>query len=513
MKLAANIIFVLLFFSATPAQSTYLMNFTNPQQANDKAIEFDINIKSTNNNFILTSYQCAFIVNQVFVNDTSFCFEYIQSTSQLTNPPAFGVGCTNLDGSRIIHFASSAGKDSITSIPLKVGRFRIKKSSSIRVDSLQVNWSFDGIYRTILTGENFQEITIIKNHTNLFFINPTTTLNNFIILKAEDGILNGNVHLKIKDGSINSQVAYFLNSYSTITLSVDLDKTGEWYAWGRMFFDSEKDLNSFYIQIDGGTKFTFGNSNTFNKWHWEGSGLKKLSLGLLTQGLHAITIFGREPSETVMLDQILLSTDETLIASDDLLQTTTPVELVSFNATNSENNKIELSWITSTEINNYGFFIERSVDNSYNWSSIGFIKGNGTTTLEQHYFYLDKITYTKLFYRIKQIDNDGSFQYSQTVEINNAPQYFFLSQNFPNPFNPSTKIKYTIPSIESHHTLSVQLTVYDILGNEIATLLKEEQTAGNYEVNFDASNLSSGTYLYSLTAGNYSQVKKMQLLK
>ncbi|MCK7526056.1 MAG: T9SS type A sorting domain-containing protein [Ignavibacteriales bacterium] len=130
----------------------------------------------------------------------------------------------------------------------------------------------------------------------------------------------------------------------------------------------------------------------------------------------------------------------------------------------------------------------------------------------------------KSYYRLKQIDFDGSFEYSNIVEVDlNIPTQFSLEQNYPNPFNPSTKIKYSIPNV----TLSgvegsrVILKVYDVLGNEVATLVNEEKPAGNYEVNFNASKLSSGVYFYKLrvedpstsSGEGFVQTKKMILLR
>ncbi len=323
MKQILTIISIIILFKPTIyAQSSYLMDLSSPQIVDEKTIEFDVNLRSTEQDFILTSYQCAFNIDSQFLNDTSFCFEYIPSTSQLSNAPLYGIGCNKLDGTRKIHFASSAGEDTITTHPIRVGRFVIKKSPSVIIDTLHINWAFDGIYRTILTGENFQEITVPTDHKSLAFIEDTTSLKNFLLLNSDAGVLDGDVHLKSKEGSNSTQVVYFLNTYSTLTFIVNLDRAGEWFAWGRMFFDTTNVQNSFYFQIDGGTKLTFGNHNQFGDWHWEGAGLKKLDIGNLTQGKHIITIYGREPSETVMLDQILLTADNKLVASDDLFQLT-----------------------------------------------------------------------------------------------------------------------------------------------------------------------------------------------
>ena len=129
---------------------------------------------------------------------------------------------------------------------------------------------------------------------------------------------------------------------------------------------------------------------------------------------------------------------------------------------------------------------------------------------------IDNISDGKYSYRLKQIDFDGTFTYSNEVEVDlSQPQTFSLEQNYPNPFNPSTTIKYTIPNVipSGVEGSRVILKIYDVLGNEIATLVNENKPAGNYEVTFDAKNLSSGIYYCKLQAGSLSQSIKMILLK
>ncbi len=120
-------------------------------------------------------------------------------------------------------------------------------------------------------------------------------------------------------------------------------------------------------------------------------------------------------------------------------------------------------------------------------------------------------------YRLKQIDFEGTFSYSKNVEVNfTSLVSFSLEQNYPNPFNPTTKIKYSILSVETHSGESVQnilLKIYDILGKEVAKLLKGNLKAGVHRVEFSAANLTSGSYFYKIEAGNFSSVKKMTLLK
>jgi photosystem II stability/assembly factor-like uncharacterized protein len=185
-----------------------------------------------------------------------------------------------------------------------------------------------------------------------------------------------------------------------------------------------------------------------------------------------------------------------------------PVELVSFSI-ELQDNEIVLNWITATETNNLGFEIERK-RNDAPWGDLAFVKGNGTTTETQNYSFMDEnIKAGKYKYRLKQIDYDGSFEYSKIVEVEvGFPTEFSLEQNYPNPFNPKTKIKYQISKLSF-----VKIQIYDVLGNEIATLVNEEKPAGSYEAEFNPANLPSGIYFYRIQAGSYSETRKMVLLR
>ena len=186
-----------------------------------------------------------------------------------------------------------------------------------------------------------------------------------------------------------------------------------------------------------------------------------------------------------------------------------PVELVSFSA-EVFNSNVTLSWITATEINNYGFEIERRNAESINWMNVGFVSGNGNSTEIKYYNYEDNsVPVGKFVYRLKQLDYNGNFQYSKEVEATILPaNNFILNQNYPNPFNPVTRISYSIP--ENAFTT---LKVYDILGNEIQTLISRELPAGSYEVEFDGKGLPSGVYIYKLNSGKFVKTLKMNLLK
>jgi hypothetical protein len=199
-----------------------------------------------------------------------------------------------------------------------------------------------------------------------------------------------------------------------------------------------------------------------------------------------------------------------------------PVELISFNSSVIGNN-VQLNWTTATETNNSGFEVERlqdyKIEKLQEWETIGFVPGFGTTTEPKSYSFIDENVTTGTYkYRLKQIDFDGTFTYSNEIEVvvDFTPKEFVLYQNYPNPFNPSTKIKYSIPDVIANKVKQSQLVtlkVYDILGNEIATLVNEEKPSGSYEIEFNANRLASGIYYYRITAGNFSQTKKMIFLK
>jgi hypothetical protein len=180
-------------------------------------------------------------------------------------------------------------------------------------------------------------------------------------------------------------------------------------------------------------------------------------------------------------------------------------------------NKVHISWITSSELNNLGFEIQRKILGvDSDWEKIGFVNGAGTTTERLSYSFIDnKPVKGIILYRLKQIDIDGSFKILPTVSVDyNVPNEFVLEQNYPNPFNPTTKISWQSP-VSSWQTLKI----YDVLGNEIATLVDEYREAGKYEVEFNtvetrhASSLPSGVYFYQIKSGEYNALKKFILIK
>jgi hypothetical protein len=185
-----------------------------------------------------------------------------------------------------------------------------------------------------------------------------------------------------------------------------------------------------------------------------------------------------------------------------------PVELSSFTASASEGN-VALNWSTATETNNRGFDVERKSENGQ-YQKAGYVPGFGTTTSAKNYSYTDEnVAAGNYTYRLRQIDLDGTSKYSNEVEVEvTVPAKFALEQNYPNPFNPTTMIKYSIPQDQQ-----VKLNVYNLLGENVMTLVNSFEKAGQHEVNFNASSLASGVYFYKLEAGTRTSIKKMVLMK
>lgn len=186
-----------------------------------------------------------------------------------------------------------------------------------------------------------------------------------------------------------------------------------------------------------------------------------------------------------------------------------PVELVAFNAF-ANNGLVKLTWTAASEINNRGWEIERKSSET-EWAKVGFVEGSGNSTQSISYSFVDKlVTFGYYSYRLKQIDFDGTFAYSNVVEVDlgAGPIDFALNQNYPNPFNPTTVISFDLPQNEF-----VNLSIYNILGEKVATLINSHMEQGRYKKEFDASHLTSGIYIYRLTAGKVVLTKKMLLTK
>jgi len=229
----------------------------------------------------------------------------------------------------------------------------------------------------------------------------------------------------------------------------------------------------------------------------------------LTLGVHYyFTIYSYNGTDTLINYKI----DDKQRAN--LSTDVTPVELVSFTVS-AEKNTINLKWKTATELNNLGFNIERGSEKNSNgdiiFNKIGYIKGAGNSVSTLSYSFSDILNNPGVYYyRLKQIDNNGAFKYSTPVEMNFKPMVngYYLDQNYPNPFNPSTTIAYSIPEASN-----VKLSVFKTLGQQVKIVENVYKNAGSYKVTLYAGELNSGIYFYKIEAGQFSQIRKMILMK
>jgi hypothetical protein len=230
-----------------------------------------------------------------------------------------------------------------------------------------------------------------------------------------------------------------------------------------------------------------------HSWEWTRGGTVNLQLDVTD-------FFGAATTEEMYVDDYYFS---------DTPPAFIPVELTSFTANVNHSGQVVLNWTTATELNNQLFEIERRTE-AGQFSTIGYVEGHGTTTEPQNYSYTDVTVTTGIYYyRLKQLDFLGSYEYFDEIEVDvNGPLSFDLEQNYPNPFNPSTNIKYSVPE-----TGDIRLSVYNLIGEEVAVLVDGFSEAGFFEVTFNASSLTSGAYFYKLQSGNNVVAKKMLLMK
>jgi len=364
--------------------------------------------------------------------------------------------------------------------------------------------NYYGVYRSTDDGQTWQSTNFthygahdigINTNGYMFFANETVGFSG--IYRSTDLGLNWEIRtslgfraiLYLRDGSILA--GYNEPNNSGIYKTTNNGDT--WFNTNTLNYGSHDFVLDINDDIYAAAGYVFLSTNNGISW---------LDYGLPGQGAYKLAI---DPSGYIWsgnhLDGVYRTAGRTI-----------PVELVSFSSEVNGNN-VSLKWITVTEINNLGFEIERrktkNVRND-NWENIGFVNGNGTTTELQAYTFVDENISDGIYqYRLKQVDYDGSFEYSNIIEAEiGTPYYFFLSQNNPNPFNPSTQINYSIKKAGL-----VQLRVYDILGKEIATLVNTNKEAGNYSIEFNANQLPSGIYIYRMQSGDFVSSKKMILIK
>jgi hypothetical protein len=322
------------------------------------------------------------------------------------------------------------------------------------------NWQ-----RYSATGSLTFQVVLYSNGRIMFYYNNmNATLNS-----ATVGIENAT-------GTVGLQVAYNA-TYVTNGLAVKISADPEWLAG----------------DITGGTIYNGNSVDLVLTFNSEDYPLGDYSMD--------VVISSNDPVNSTVTVPVTMNLQEI------------PVELSSLRAAADKNNVV-INWTTATETNNSGFFVERKTAKNTEWTQAGFVEGKGTTTQINSYSFVDKGlavgTYT---YRLKQVDLDGTFEYSSSIEVEvTAPQEYTLYQNYPNPFNPATTIEYSLPEKSN-----VTISIYTALGELVKTLVNESVEAGYQKSTFDATNLPSGTYIYQIRATSEGRTfvdsKKMMLIK
>ncbi|HRI48005.1 MAG TPA: YCF48-related protein, partial [Ignavibacteriaceae bacterium] len=405
-----------------------------------------------------------------------------------------------------------------------------------------LNW--DSLATTGLpTGATFRKIDFVSANMGWVFASAPNTLTNFIFKTTDGGTTwvaqshgisaasNGQVYnshmLNENDGFI---VTWEPRPFRTTDGGTTWTSQSTVDAFGGFLYDIKMADTSlgymvgsagrFYKTTNGGllwdTLTVPTRSYSFNSMElidantiagFGGTGVFFLStdagLTWVSKNTSAATLNGSHFSKNSQTNQYAFFTAGTNAAILKNTITPIPVELASLSAS-VDGNSVSLIWKTTTELNNKGFEIERKSSNS-NWETLSFIQGKGTTASTSEYRYVDnKLSDGKYTYRLKQIDYDGSFTYTSSIEVEvGTPVTFALSQNYPNPFNPSTTIKYSIAEASK-----VTLNVYNLIGEKVATLVNTQQDAGYHQLNFNAGTLSSGVYFFTINAESINSSKK-----
>ncbi|UCE04853.1 MAG: T9SS type A sorting domain-containing protein [bacterium] len=293
--------------------------------------------------------------------------------------------------------------------------------------------------------------------------------------------------------------------------------TGDQGSYAIVFRLSELGDNRVLYYKDDST-LADESEDTGDRRFWGDTGIKITGTDIAGNISFAYNAYYLGPNKSDNLGDTLATNFENPLQISYQINNYVPVELAFFKAMDSEG-KVVLEWVTETETNNYGFEIQRKTQKHDDWSKIGSVKGQGTTTTPHKYFYTDhNVAIGTYYYRLKQLDFDGSFEFSDEIQIDvKPPRTFSLHQNYPNPFNPETVIRYRIPGLDQA-MVAVELKIYNLLGDEVRALVQKDQGAGYYSITWDGRNnqgklVTAGTYLYRLQAGEFVKTNKMLLLR
>jgi len=394
--------------------------------------------------------------------------------------------------------ATSAGNSTLRGINLSAGNTSVCYNNMISLGSGSEtgNWTIYGIEKGTTNSTSFYFNTIYLYGT------ASSSVNSAAFKRTGSGtdVVKDNIFYNTRTPGTGSQAAIIINNNTTFTSDYnDLYST-----------------TSATVGSVGGATFT-----DFSTWK-SGSGQDANSKSIAvnfssTTDLHLtagsigdVNLTGTPVgSITTDYDAEVRSVSFPYMGADENLSSPLPVELASFTGS-ARGRNVELLWNTATESNNNGFEVQKNVNGS--WTKIGFVDGAGTSNAPHSYnFVYVNSAASKYSYRLKQIDRNGKFTYSNSVEVATTltAEDFTLSQNYPNPFNPSTKFSFAAKSAER-----TTLKIYNVVGQEVATLFNGvAQPDQIYTLSFNAKDLPSGMYFYVLHSASRNEVKKMMLLK
>ena len=384
----------------------------------------------------------------------------------------------------------------------------INSGHNIDSDDICSVTAFDGNKIGVLWSNQKDKKFQFKYHLDN---NNNTTWSN---LEIASGSASGSVaddHINFAVGTDGTLYAAIKTSYdksSEITIGLLVRKNSNWNLYGvtngggtrpiALLDESNHKIYVIYARSESDGNIVYNYSSTSNISFSSQHTLDQGSFNNVTSTKQNFT------NDVVVLYENGSSWSGVMAGTQSL-----PVELVSFSGA-LNGTEIKLTWRTDNEVNNYGFNIENSINNG-DWSNIGFIEGYGNSNSPKYYDFSDGNINSagEYHYRLKQVDNDGTFEYSDVITVLvSTPINFYLSQNYPNPFNPSTKIDFSLPEKQM-----VSLRVYNTLGEMVSELVNEVREPGSYSVTFDASNLPSGVYIYRIQTPSFAANNKMTFLK
>jgi hypothetical protein len=508
MKRLINVLLFALIFGVGHVSAQYQMILQNAVQTSATVFQFDVYIVSTGANFNLTSYGMKLACNSTIVNGGALTFAYVASSAGISITPLIATTASS-GGVTYLIAASSVGSQTVSTTPLKVGTFQITNTVAFGVTPAALTWDFSTPFPT-LVNINSADATVQASHINA--LAPyQVTLQNDTQVNGTTYEFDAVIVRTTADFTLTScQMCFTYNSAAanggTLTFT---------YVGGSTAFTAFAPQTSQNV-MDGITpNFVCGSTN----------GAQAVSTTPLRIGRFRVTntvTFGAVPMNIawdfagLYTTQINISSSNVTLPANhlnNLVNSPLPIELVSFIGRNA-NDKVLLNWKTATEINNYGFDIQRKSENA-EWQKIDFLAGSGNSNVPREYSYADKNPIAgNVQYRLRQIDISGQCKYYDAIEVAvAAPKEYKLMQNSPNPFNPTTAIKYQMPVAGF-----VTITIYDMLGREVASLVNEMKQPGSYSAEWNGRDsrgaaVTSGVYIYRLAAGGFVDTKKMNFLK